>query len=284
MALNITQEEIDISADEDTKKKIELEAFISAALLRGYFKPISKRAFEHYSEFGQFPNLDDFLVDLESVLSKRYSITAKKFIRQVRDELGNPENASDIASQINDISGVQQALDVFNSTKFISDTTHKDLRRSVDELIIAAATVGVSLSSEEVAKKAKKHFDDLAEARLPTISMTETQGAAEGAKYNEMNALLRNNAVFVGAGVNLAKAKTTKTWITKMDARVRPAHVLAEGQKKKFENPYVVDGELLKRPRDSSLGASPGNVINCRCASVVTIKRGKDVSRFSEIV
>lgn len=283
MALNTTQEEIDDSADKDTEKKIAQEAIITAALLRGYFKPLSKDAFSHYSEFGAFPNLQKHTDSLTDILNNRYSNTAQKFIRQVRDALGKPENAADLNSQINDASGIQQALDVFSSQKFISDTTQKDLNRTVEEIIVAAALIGVTLSDKQVANDAKEKFDDLSESRLSVISMTETEGAAEGAKYNETNTLLRNNAIFVAANVILSRDKTTKTWVTKMDNRVRPAHVQAEGQKQKFEVPYVVGGELLKRPRDTSLGASAGNVIRCRCASVVTIKRKSGVRVFTEL-
>lgn len=273
MALNTTQQEIDDAADRDTKKKIAQEAIITAALLRGYFNPISKDAFSHYSDFGTFPNLQTHNDNLTEILNERYSDTAQKFIRQVRIALGTPENANELNSIINDASGIQQAFDIFNSQRFISDTTGKDLNRTVEEIIIAAALAGIILTHKQVAKDAKKKFDDLSESRLPVISMTETQGAAEGAKYNETNILLKNNAVFPLANVVLSINRTRKRWVTMMDDRVRPAHVRAEGQTQKFTIPYVIGGELLKRPRDTSLGASPWNVINCRCASVVTITR-----------
>lgn len=273
MALNTTQQEIDDAADSDTRKKIEQEAIITAALLRGYFKPLSASAFSHYSKFGTFPNLQEHNDQLTKILNQRYSNTAQKFIRQVRDALGSPENANELNSLINDAVGIQQAMDIFNSQRFISDTTNKDLNRSVEEIIVAAALAGVTLTDKEVAKSAKNKFDDLSESRLPVISMTETQGAAEGAKYNETNTLVRNSAIFIAANVHLSRDRTTKTWVTMMDNRVRPPHVLAEGQTRKFNEPYVVGGELLKRPKDTSLGASPWNVIRCRCASVVTIRR-----------
>ena len=284
MAYNTTVQEQEDAAERDTRKKIEQEAIFTAALLRGYFGPLSKTAFNHYEKFGNFPNLQKHQDDLQKILNQQYSDTAQKFIRQVREALGRPENAADLNSLINDANGVQQSVNTFNSGRFITDTTGKDLNRTVNEILVAAALAGITLTNRQVSKQAKRKFDDLSASRAPLISMTETQQSAEGSKYTEANILQKNSAIFPIAKVALARDKMTKKWITKMDNRVRAAHVKAEGQKKDFEKPYVVGGELLKRPRDTSLGATAGNVINCRCASVVTIRRAARAPRqFTEL-
>ena len=54
-----------------------------------------------------------------------------------------------------------------------------------------------------------------------------------------------------------------KVWITQRDGRVRSAHVEADGQTVALEEPFKVDGELLRYPRDPA--GSAGNTINCRC-------------------
>ena len=59
-----------------------------------------------------------------------------------------------------------------------------------------------------------------------------------------------------------------KMWITMMDTKVRSFpfdHQTALFQKKKIDEPFIVSNERLMRPRDTSYGASAGNVINCRC-------------------
>jgi hypothetical protein len=48
---------------------------------------------------------------------------------------------------------------------------------------------------------------------------------------------------------------------------VRPEHAAADGQEQLAINPFLVGGEQLNRPGDTSLGASAGNVINCRCSA-----------------
>lgn len=56
-----------------------------------------------------------------------------------------------------------------------------------------------------------------------------------------------------------------KEWHTTRDDRARHSHKEADGQIKEFLEPFVVGGELLMHPRDSEMGASAKNVIQCRC-------------------
>lgn len=66
-----------------------------------------------------------------------------------------------------------------------------------------------------------------------------------------------------------------KRWLTSRDARVRrptPSspydHRAAEGQTVKVDQPFIVSGEQLMFPGDSSRGASIGSLINCRCTAI----------------
>lgn len=66
-----------------------------------------------------------------------------------------------------------------------------------------------------------------------------------------------------------------KRWLTSRDARVRRPtksshydHASAEGQTVPVHAPFVVSGEALMFPGDSSRGASIGNVVNCRCTVI----------------
>lgn len=70
-----------------------------------------------------------------------------------------------------------------------------------------------------------------------------------------------------------------KRWLTARDEHVRPAgrpdafdHVSADGQTVPLDEPFVVSGQKMMYPMDMSLGATAGNVVNCRC-SVVGIPR-----------
>lgn len=59
-----------------------------------------------------------------------------------------------------------------------------------------------------------------------------------------------------------------KIWVAVHDSRTREDHINADGQEKGEDQPFVVGGEELMYPGDSSLGASGWNLYNCRCSCV----------------
>jgi len=68
---------------------------------------------------------------------------------------------------------------------------------------------------------------------------------------------------------------TKKQWLTSRDARVRrptPSspfdHQSADGQLVGVREPFIVSGEELMFPGDSSKGASISNLVNCRCTVI----------------
>jgi hypothetical protein len=58
-----------------------------------------------------------------------------------------------------------------------------------------------------------------------------------------------------------------KTWVAG-GRDSRPAHAAADGQKVGMDEAFNIGGELLMFPGDVGLGATAGNVINCRCRMV----------------
>ena len=63
----------------------------------------------------------------------------------------------------------------------------------------------------------------------------------------------------------------TKTWISLLDGRERPAHHAADGQVQPIGTPFIVEGESLMEPGDTSLGASEDNIIGCRCFMILEV-------------
>lgn len=61
---------------------------------------------------------------------------------------------------------------------------------------------------------------------------------------------------------------TRKQWISMRDAFVRPTHHIADSQTRKIDEPFIVGNSLLMYPTDWSLGASPEEIINCRCGII----------------
>lgn len=63
-----------------------------------------------------------------------------------------------------------------------------------------------------------------------------------------------------------------KTWKTKRDLHVRPTHSEIDGLKIPIEDAFLVGNSEMMFPKDTSLGASAEEIVNCRC----TIKYSKN--------
>lgn len=64
-----------------------------------------------------------------------------------------------------------------------------------------------------------------------------------------------------------AKAgKTKKKWIDVGDKRERKTHLEVGGTVLPIDEPFSVGDSLLQFPKDTSLGASADEIVNCRCS------------------
>lgn len=161
----------------------------------------------------------------------------------------------------------------------INGTTQRQMQAALAAALAAASRLfiesGQQLTRPEVAAQAGVNLGRGIEGRKGSIVTLETQAPAELSKLVETD-------ILVGVPPERAATPSTigttvkKGWVTMGDRRVRHfdnysgqfSHVMADGQIKKETEPFVVTGELLMYPGDTSLGASIGNVIRCRCASV----------------
>jgi len=66
----------------------------------------------------------------------------------------------------------------------------------------------------------------------------------------------------------VASGQLTHTWLSQEDERVRPTHVVADGQTVPINQPFIVGGYQLLFPGDDSLGAPANETILCRCVEV----------------
>lgn len=57
-----------------------------------------------------------------------------------------------------------------------------------------------------------------------------------------------------------------KQWITEKDDKVRITHVEVDDSIVDINEPFVVGDSLLMFPKDTSLGASAEEIVNCRCS------------------
>lgn len=58
---------------------------------------------------------------------------------------------------------------------------------------------------------------------------------------------------------------TKKRWLTELDERVRETHQEMEGVTIPIDDLFLVGESLMEMPKDSSHGADPKEIVNCRC-------------------
>lgn len=77
--------------------------------------------------------------------------------------------------------------------------------------------------------------------------------------------MLSANGAATLEGYRQSRVVVGKEWMCSMDSDSRKWHKEANGQVVPIDEPFLVGGEKLMHPGDSSLGASAKNVIQCRC-------------------
>ena len=135
-------------------------------------------------------------------------------------------------------------LDVIASYMFI-DTYIKQYALSVTKQII-------DVTFERFSSEDKSITDDyyLSNDRAMFISECEANSILNYRQYSK--------AVKVG--------KTKKKWIDVGDKRERKTHIEVGGTTLPIDEPFSVGDSLIQFPKDTSLGASADEIVNCRCS------------------
>ncbi len=260
MALFDTAQKREKQANQDLAAKLALERELIINL-RKYFTDMTDEFEKLYADTGVILDTTQFNEQLKTILFEHYNKTSNKFKDDIfkhddiHDDIKNDEEAQariDLAIEHFTIFNVGQSVNA------ISKTNQSQASRSIQEALLASAA-GVTLTRQQIARAAKVDFARVAFARTNTIAATETQKPAEGTKDIE------------ATQVNSSKQQETpmlKTWNAVLDEKTRGSHAEADGQTVEVNGVYIVQGERLRFPGDTSLGASPSNIINCRCASV----------------
>lgn len=153
---------------------------------------------------------------------------------------------------------------------YITETNRKEVDRAVAKAVSEASTSATPVSRVAIGARAGQIFRDSSLYRGQVIAATEIQNAAEGAKDIEANTL--DEAIRpLADDSRVSELDRVKEWHTQGDEIVRPAHILADLQRRPFDAAFSVDGERLMYPGDTSLGATLGNTLNCRCSAIYFI-------------
>lgn len=118
---------------------------------------------------------------------------------------------------------------------------------------VATESLNAGITGDPLAR-ALRDVTDWSEERADTVARTETLGAYANGTHAGNDALGPNGPV-------------EHVWNAVGDARTRPTHLEADGQTRKWGEPFMVGGESMLYPH--APGSSAGNVVNCRCVEDV---------------
>lgn len=129
----------------------------------------------------------------------------------------------------------------------ITDYTRELIRKEIEQ------GLEKNLTKEQIAQNITKVTEGtISKMRALRISRTETTHA------NSKSTEILSNAI---------PFEQVKIWIPRIDGRERPEHGAMLNKKPILKKePFIVGGERLMYPGDSSLGASAGLIVNCRCS------------------
>lgn len=153
---------------------------------------------------------------------------------------------------------VQDRLDNLlpDMAKTQKNNLNRALRKSIDEV----ADLGLTGKKAEdfMRKEISKVLSKKNLGRAMTIARTEGTALA--------NYGMNQSAKATGI-------PTTKEWLTQRDGRVRDAHLSADGTEVGENEAFLIQGYKLNYPADTSFGAPPSLVCNCRCTVIYHEKR-----------
>lgn len=283
------------SAAKDLDKKLKLEKPLGVQT-RTILRNMSKDLENGYAATGTVLDAKYYEDDFIGVLRPTYRKAEKQFGNNLTDELeddldNEPEDPKDrsfllaafylvasrealtIREKIAKLKHEKndKLFDLTNEivpkrAALITSTNQDEINRSLSKATAEAVATDITVVSRaDIAARAGQIFRDSSLYRGNMIATTEVQTAAEGAKSVEAGVYDEALSPLEDEGVTVERRKE---WHTQGDEKVREAHVLADLQEVAADEPFIVDGEELMYPGDSSLGASPGNTINCRCSAM----------------
>jgi uncharacterized protein with gpF-like domain len=110
------------------------------------------------------------------------------------------------------------------------------------------------LSVDDIADELEDMFS-WSGARSRLVARTEVVSATNAGAHFSIRA-------------NVGQDNLEKIWMSIPDDRTRETHEEADGLRQAMDDPFVVGDYELMFPGDSSMGAGPEELCNCRCTAV----------------
>lgn len=137
-----------------------------------------------------------------------------------------------------------------------------------------AKVVGIAGTTKEKIRRVIQ--EGIEEGKHPYAISADIKELYKGFETYRADRIARTETIAASNLGGRLGAKSTgltleKEWISTLDDRTRDGadggfdHLIMDGQFTPVDEPWDVSGESLMFPGDSTLGALPGNTINCRC-------------------
>lgn len=253
----------DLMGDFDDKIRLETQL---RPKLREYNTEVITDFIETYASTGGITSMSDFNADLSDILINHYEIVATEFDNRISQTLPSDVQITDEEEDLITAALLTWLLiEAPNHAKLINATTQDNMLDAVrlavnDPLVRDLSGLEAQRTAAMIAGRQVER--DLM-GREGGILMTETQTPAETAKATEAEILAGQTPSIEGGSAQ--ESEINKEWVSRGDARVRDSHISADGQIVPMNQPFNVGGESLQWPGDRTLGASLGNIVNCRC-------------------
>lgn len=250
-----------------------------------YFNRILRNFRTLYIATGMKLDVSTFNRETTLLIRRQYIRTAKAFSNEMRLALAGEKNI-DFTKQIEENDQFDPIIDaalfayineqVPQTVAKINQTTTKNIADSLQQGTAQILEEGGDINERSVGLAASIVLKRKLDGRKTTISMTETQFMAESTKAIESAVVGSEGQVnpfnIIGATAIIAgAANINKSWASILDGDTRQDgfdHVEPDGQNVKWNQPFIVSSEKLMFPGDRSLGASIGNIANCRCSAI----------------
>jgi hypothetical protein len=261
----------------DLNKKLRLEAIFRPEV-RSLFARMLRDFIVSVSTTGSAPQAAIYLPDWSSALKKQYERSQRAFIGTVKEtqkalltnwyikQTEEDEETERLEAELLLALQMWKNQHAQNSSRLIVQTNQNNMADSLREAREILQEDGEPLDNRTVAVAAIPILKRKLAGRTEKIISAETQAATESTKFFEAETLSGISPSILRPAFIVSD--TRKVWRTVGDKKVRNIHMQANFQARNVNEPFLVGGEQLRHPGDTSLGASANNVINCRCSAV----------------
>lgn len=234
--------------NEILNKKIALENKLQPKIKAVFSKIVKEYGFLLKGE-GLTVDAQKFQPEIEKILFDHYQEVSKKF--------GSDEEEDKILIPFLQNRASKQAA-------IITKTNQKEIRESSVLAIKALIEDKKEINNRNISVVGQKILRKKFKSRSNSIKVTETQNPAEATRMTvaEVQADVSPTLSTVLPSIK----KIDKSWQTIIDGLERAWHHEANAQKVNSNQPFVVKGQFLMFPGDTTLGATADNIIGCRCS------------------